>query len=403
MKKIPLHSLVVLVGPRGSGKTTWAKTHFPMHEIVSLSCLKQQLCGDPNNNDIATEAYKEFFRSCALRLEFGQRAVADATNLKKSDRLQLVQVAESFGVDCYYVVFNKVYPVENPSQQTISQSLFNSSKPQISTGDFGRAIVVDPDAATVVGFPTQLQNHQLLAVGDVHGNFESMQRAVEMAREDQRQLIWLGDVVDYGRSNLKCVRLAYETVKAGAAHMIWGNHERKIDRWIQSNFGADFRGRLSDANLLTCQEILILSDERRRKFLSAWNALKSWSSNHLVLDKFLFTHGAATPSMWHIHDRRLTHLESNMAFFGEVDSNVPVKSDGYPNRVWHWVEQIPADHTVVVGHDWLDRVTNLVVEKTNSHGGRAVVVDCGSSKGGQLAGVAIDVKENKMQTVYFGT
>jgi len=401
MKKIPLHSLVVLVGSRGSGKTTWANANFSSHEIVSLSGLKQALCGDSENNDVAAEAYKEFFRACALRLEFGQRAVADATNLKKSDRLRLVEAAESFGAECYYVVFNKVYPIENNAQQTISQSLFNSSKPQISTGDFGRAAVLDPERATVVKFPNSLDKTQLLAIGDVHGNFEGMQKAVEVARKGQRHIIWLGDVVDYGRNNLKCVRLAYETVRAGEAHMIWGNHERKIDRWIQGNFGETFRGRLSDANLLTCQEILSLSDERRRKFLAAWNALKSWSSNHLVLDKFLFTHGAATPSMWHIRERRLTHLESNMAFFGEVDNDVPVKSDGYPNRVWNWVEKIPPDHTVVVGHDWLDRVTNLVVEKPNSQGGRAVVVDCGSSKGGQLAGMEIDLENNQMQPVYF--
>jgi hypothetical protein len=277
---------------------------------------------------------------------------------------------------------------------------YQTAKREIASGDKARATVVSTNAA-VTSFPTTVASARILAVGDVHGNWDAMQQASEFASEQNAHIVWLGDVVDYGKHNLKCVRLAYDTVKTGRANMIWGNHERKIDRWIQNNLGSAYTGRLSEANLCTAKEILSINKDRQRKFLSAWTALRNWSHNHLVVGHYLFTHGAATPGMWTQTERRLVGDDSNMAYFGEVDRDSPMKNDGYPNRVWNWVNSIPNGHTVVVGHDWLDRVGNEITVKTSPHGGTALAVDCGSSKGGRLGCVLIDLEEKSLTAHYF--
>ena len=85
----------------------------------------------------------------------------------------------------------------------------------------------------------------------------------------------------------------------------------------------------------------------------------------------------------------------------EVSERQPNRGDGYPNRVWSWVDTVPTDHTVVVGHDWLDRVNNCVTLKTGAQGGEVYVVDCGSSKGGRLGSVVIDVASRSVTPQYW--
>ena len=408
MKKIPLHSLVILVGPNSSGKTSWAETHFPSQEIISISALKKQLTGSSNTLDILPSIWQELYRRADVALAHGQRVVVDATNLKDKDRQTLLSIAQKYGVEAYIKPFDidwktlQEYAGPSADQEALrrSFSIWKNVQTQVMNVECGTVSILSGQES-IVDFPQQLKTNKILAVGDVHGNFAGMQQALQCAEKQKATIVWLGDVVDYGPHNLKCLRLAYETVRDGQAFMIWGNHERKIDRWIRSDFGENFNGKLSEANLTTIREINSLNESRKRKFLAAWTALRNWSFNHMVIDKFLFTHGAATQTMWTNNERRLQGVCANMAYFGEVDTVSPTRGDGYPNRIWDWVQHIPCDHTVVVGHDWLDRVSYNVVEKANARGGKAYVTDCGSSKGGRLGSLFVDIESNEVLPYYF--
>jgi hypothetical protein len=410
MKKLSLHSIVVLIGPTKSGKSTWAQNQFDADEIISLASIKKELTGNNSTVDILPNIWHELYRRVDIRIANGQRAVVDSTNLKDKDRFTFLDIAEKYGVEVYYKPFDLEWGTIQQNSGSCydfdslrkSYSIWKNARTQVLQGDNKRAVVLCGDETTV-GFPNELQSARILAVGDVHGNFPAMQQAVQMAQQLHAKLVWLGDIVDYGANNLKCLKLAYDTVRDGQALMIWGNHERKIDRWIRSDLGETFNGKLSESNLSTIREINSLNDLRKKKFLAAWTALRNWSFNHLTVGKFLFTHGAATPAMWANKDRRLQGVCANMAYFGEVDTVSPTKNDGYPNRIWNWVQNIPAEHTVVVGHDWLDRVSYNVVEKANSCGGRAFVTDCGSSKGGRLAALFVDQHSKEVLPYYFDT
>jgi hypothetical protein len=186
--------------------------------------------------------------------------------------------------------------------------------------------------------------------------------------------------------------------------MIWGNHERKISKWIDSNWGERYSGRLSEANTATVDQILSLNPERRQRFLSVWRALENHSQQFWRSNNWLFTHGAAGPQVWQTpHCHRLTGSLGEMAYFGQTDKVNPTRSDGYPNRVWDWVNSVPENHNVVVGHDWVDRTTNRVVTKRNNNGGTVYCVDAGNSKGGRLAAMQIDTLTQKTEEWYFDT
>lgn len=405
MKKIHRHACVVLVGTTQSGKSTWAHERFPSSEILSVEQLRCELTGRKDNFTQDKWCWQELYRRAHLRLEMGQRVVIDSTNLKREDLNHWHHVCDELDVQLLFVHINT--PDHEVSQrahkcgvqdhvlhkqrQILSQTLRNIQHVRHIHERW-----VTPDQVQVVNHMVSLPT-QLLVVGDVHGDITGMTWAVNLANQTNSHLVWLGDVVDYGAHNLACVDLAYQTLNEGRAHMIWGNHEKKIDRWIQSDWGNRFQGRLSDANWMTVRQIQALSVRERAQFWSKWQALSAWSTQHVVSNSWCMTHGAAHDIMWHNQSHRLSGPAGNMAFFGEVHDVQPQRPDGYPNRTWRWVDQVPENHVVVVGHDYLDRVMHAPVIKQNALGGMVMCVDTGNSKGGKLTAIAVDTVTNQWQ------
>jgi len=239
---------------------------------------------------------------------------------------------------------------------------------------------------------TVKDNQPLMVIGDVHGNLNDLDKMLNEATKTGAHVLFLGDIVDYGMHNLATVDTVYDWVRTGRAHMVWGNHERKLDRWIDAGFGKEFRGVIGPGLSITVDEInrsVAANSAFKDRFLAKWRCLSLNSRQHYVLGDYLFTHGAATPEMWNQGGKHTLPGEmGNMAFFGEVDLDKPVRDDGMPNRTYRWIDQIASGKTVVVGHDPRNKETPLVV--TNSVGGRAIFLDTGSSKGGKLSCLMIE-------------
>ena len=95
MKKLSLHSIVVLIGPTKSGKSTWAQNQFDSDEIISLASIKKELTGSNSTVDILPNIWHELYRRVDIRIANGQRAVVDSTNLKDKDRVTFLDIAET--------------------------------------------------------------------------------------------------------------------------------------------------------------------------------------------------------------------------------------------------------------------------------------------------------------------
>jgi predicted kinase len=407
MMDINLHCMVVLVGTVGSNRLDWALEHFRPEEIVSADQIRLGLTGRSDCFTQESAVFAELERQVALRIHMGQRVVVDASNLKRTDRASFERQAQDAGVACVIVVFDQ--PL-NERLQTVNQlgdlaaqqaqllhvqqSLFLQAKKDLAAVRPGVTVIAHTDPVRIAVRSHPLPQ-RILAVGDVHGNYAAMAQAQQFAQNNDLFVIWLGDVIDYGGHNLKCMRLAYDMVCNNQAHMIWGNHERKIGRWLSSQGSHPIK--LSEANLATVREIQSLSDQRRARFLSAWHCWESASTQCVRVNRWLFTHGAATEHMWNTRSHRLQGVCQNMAYFGEVEQLPTTRRDGYPQRLWNWVNNVPAGHSVVVGHDWLDRENCAPVIKTNAHQGRVFCMDTGSSKGGRLSGLIVDTQTDEWE------
>src|SRR5262249_40431429 len=81
--------LVVLVGAPGSGKSTWARRHFPKDQIVSLDEIRRVVSGDPNNQDATHWAVQARNALVQGRMRFGLPTVVDATNADPEQRAEI--------------------------------------------------------------------------------------------------------------------------------------------------------------------------------------------------------------------------------------------------------------------------------------------------------------------------
>src|SRR5271168_3608806 len=103
---IPELSLVLLVGPSGSGKSSFGRKHFLPTEVIS-SDFCRGLVSDDENDQAATKAAFEVLHFIAgKRLEGGRLTVVDATNVQPESRRGLLQLAREHHVLAVAIVLD---------------------------------------------------------------------------------------------------------------------------------------------------------------------------------------------------------------------------------------------------------------------------------------------------------
>src|SRR5688572_31007899 len=90
---IPELSLVVLVGVTGSGKSTFARTHFKPTEVLSSDFCRGLVADDENDQGATNDAFEVLNFIAGKRLSAGRLTVVDATNVQPESRKALVTLA----------------------------------------------------------------------------------------------------------------------------------------------------------------------------------------------------------------------------------------------------------------------------------------------------------------------
>jgi protein phosphatase len=104
--RIPERALVVLVGPPGCGKSTFAALRFRATEVLSSDAFRAMIADDPGDLGATPDAFELLHAVAARRLAAGRRTVVDATNVQPLARRPLIELARRYGRTPVAIVFD---------------------------------------------------------------------------------------------------------------------------------------------------------------------------------------------------------------------------------------------------------------------------------------------------------
>jgi protein phosphatase len=128
--ELPPSALILLVGPAGAGKSTFAGRHFRPTEVLSSDYCRALVSDDPNNQAATEDAFELLHFIAAKRLHRHRLTVVDATNVRPRARRPLLDLARHFDAPTIAIVFD--LPLELCESR-------NHARPERTVGPFAIA------------------------------------------------------------------------------------------------------------------------------------------------------------------------------------------------------------------------------------------------------------------------
>lgn len=382
---IPELSLVVLIGASGSGKSTFARKHFKPTEILSSDYCRGLVSDDENSQAATIDAFEVLQFIAGKRLAAGKLVVVDATNVQSEARKPLVELAREY--HCLPVAIVLSLPErlchdrnQGRADRDFGPHVIRQQAQQLRRSlrglereGFRHVFVLETpeevDAATIERQPlwnNKRQEHGPFdIIGDVHGCYDELivllgmlgyteQPGGAWRHPEGRKLVFLGDLVDRGPKIPWVVRLVMESVNAGTALCVPGNHDIKFMRKI---WGKDVQITHGLAESLAQFETY---ESGYRGFSRVAAEFINKLVSHFVLDdgKLVVAHAGMKESM----QGRGSGKVREFALYGETTGETD--EFGLPVR-YNWAAEYRGPAMVVYGHtpvpepEWLNRTINI--------------------------------------------
>ena len=382
---LPDMSLVVLVGPSGSGKSSFGRKHFLATEVISSDFCRGLVSDNENDQSATEDAFALLHEIVRKRLARGRLTVIDATNVQPESRKPLVELAREFHVLPVAIVFdlherlcqdrNTARPdrqfgphvVRNQIQQ-MRRNLRGLEREGFRH-IFRLSSVEEIDAATVERQPLwnnrRGEHGPFDIVGDVHGCLDELlelmallgyrvergESGFAVAPPEGRTLAFVGDLVDRGPATPDVLRLVMGMVKAGQAVCVPGNHDMKLVRAL--------KGRDVQITHGLGESLAQLERETPEFRAEVANFLDGLVSHYVFDDgKLVIAHAGLKESM----QGRGSAKVRDFALYGETTGETD--DFGLPVR-YNWAADYRGKAQVVYGHTpvpepvWLNNTVNI--------------------------------------------
>ncbi len=99
-------SVVVLCGPAGCGKSTFAAKYFRPTQVISSDQCRALVCDDERDQRFQEQAFALLDFILDLRLDLNRLCVVDSTAITQSARWSLLERSRRHGVPCVAVLFD---------------------------------------------------------------------------------------------------------------------------------------------------------------------------------------------------------------------------------------------------------------------------------------------------------
>ncbi len=388
---IPELSLVLLIGPSGAGKSTFARKFFGPHEVVSSDECRAMVSNDENNLDATGDAFDLLHYIIAKRLKNGHLTVVDATNVQPEARQSLLRLAREYHALPVAIVLdlservcgdrNAARPDRNFGRHVIHQQKqqLRRSLKRLKREGFRRIYVLKTpeEVEGIQGIIREklYSNKKDIQgpfdiIGDIHGCLEEttqllralgyqVKRVVDdgtnfgwqVSHAENRQVVFLGDLVDRGPDAPGVLKLVMGMVRSGTGWCVPGNHDMKLHRKLN---GKDVAVRQGLAQTLAQLEA------EPPGFLAAVKEFLYSLVSHYVFDggKLVVAHAGLKEEM----QGRGSGAVRSFCLYGETTGETD--EFGLPVR-YNWASEYRGRAKVVYGHtpvpqaEWLNKTINI--------------------------------------------
>jgi polynucleotide kinase-phosphatase len=368
---VPAMGLVVLVGVSGSGKSTFARTHFKPTEVISSDFCRGLVADDENDQSATPDAFDVLHYIVGTRLRRGLLTVVDATNVQQSARAALVTLAKSHDVLVDAIVLdvpeqvaigrNKQRPDRDFGDHVVARQHrdLKRSLRRLTKEGFRRVhVLTGTDQAEAVEIVRERPwndrrevHGPFDIVGDVHGCASELRTllttlgwqlsydgdtAVGATHPEGRRAVFVGDLVDRGPDTPGVLRLVMGMVAAGTALCVSGNHEAKLVRALRGS-----KVTVSHGLAESLAQLEAGPEDLRTRALEFMDGLIS----HYVLDdgRLVVAHAGLKEAY---HGRSSGRVRS-FALYG--DTTGETDEYGLPVR-YPWAQDYRGKAMVVYGH-----------------------------------------------------
>jgi protein phosphatase len=389
--KLPQSALVLLIGASGSGKSTFAKKHFDKYEVVSSDVCRGMVSNDENNLKATTDAFDVLYYIVGKRLKNGYLTVVDATNVQAEARKGLIQLAREYHTLPVSIVLDMPQPVceernAKRPDRNFGNHVIRQQKQQLKRSIRGlqregfRKIYIlksleEVDSVSHI-IRERLYNDKkdnqgpFDIIGDIHGCYietiELMQKlgytinevvndgknlGIEVTHPNNRQIIFLGDLVDRGPNSPAVLKLVMSMVRSGTAFCVPGNHDLKLQKKLKGK-NVNLKHGLA--------ETLAQLDSEPPEFIKEVKEFLYSLVSHYVFDdgKLVVAHAGLKEEM----QGRGSSVVRAFCQYGETTGEMD--EFGLPVR-YNWASEYRGKAKVVYGHtpvpqaEWFNKTIDI--------------------------------------------